>query len=436
MHDRGRLPDGHLRRRPGRDQGRDGAARPPISDDERATLDRLGFAENTRMACCVRVTGAVERRAHAGQGGARRASAILDFNYDQRRQARRRDRQRDRGRHRRRPPPPPPSRTEDRPDRRGAPPPLQPHGHRRLVYGRSAMQGLYLTRTPGTTSARSPPGSTRARCGSTATNRRSRSAPARSSLRPADPRVRLAQLRPADRGLRRARAPACCATPPTRWRCAPTPSRSAPPRRRGGRRPARPRGRLRAAQARAQDDRAGAPGSRLLRRQLDQRGGEMLRTYLEGLGLEILVEPRSSRRRQRPPAGRRARRRPPAPGPDPARRRGHQPERRPRQGREPAHQPRRDRRRPHAHRRPDDLRCGRRRRAARESSRAVADRVAQAEVAAENAVGGDKRLRGRRAGHDPQGRRHRAHDDRAHRAPRTATRRSSTRTRRRATASS
>ena len=32
----------------------------------------------------------------------------------------------------------------DRPDRRGAAPPLQPHGHRAPVYGRSAMQGLYL----------------------------------------------------------------------------------------------------------------------------------------------------------------------------------------------------------------------------------------------------------------------------------------------------
>jgi NADPH-dependent 2,4-dienoyl-CoA reductase/sulfur reductase-like enzyme/ferredoxin len=31
----------------------------PISGDERATLERLGYAENTRMACCARVEGAV-----------------------------------------------------------------------------------------------------------------------------------------------------------------------------------------------------------------------------------------------------------------------------------------------------------------------------------------------------------------------------------------
>jgi NAD(P)H-nitrite reductase large subunit len=30
-----------------------------ISDDERSTLDRLGFADNTRMACCARVEGPV-----------------------------------------------------------------------------------------------------------------------------------------------------------------------------------------------------------------------------------------------------------------------------------------------------------------------------------------------------------------------------------------
>ena len=30
-----------------------------ISDDERSTLDRLGFASNTRMACCARVQGPV-----------------------------------------------------------------------------------------------------------------------------------------------------------------------------------------------------------------------------------------------------------------------------------------------------------------------------------------------------------------------------------------
>jgi ferredoxin len=28
-----------------------------MSDDERSTLDRLGLAANTRMACCARVKG-------------------------------------------------------------------------------------------------------------------------------------------------------------------------------------------------------------------------------------------------------------------------------------------------------------------------------------------------------------------------------------------
>ena len=31
-----------------------------VTDDELATLDRLGYAANTRMACCVRVSGPVE----------------------------------------------------------------------------------------------------------------------------------------------------------------------------------------------------------------------------------------------------------------------------------------------------------------------------------------------------------------------------------------
>ena len=31
----------------------------PISDDERSTLERLGLAANTRMACCCRIKGPV-----------------------------------------------------------------------------------------------------------------------------------------------------------------------------------------------------------------------------------------------------------------------------------------------------------------------------------------------------------------------------------------
>jgi NADPH-dependent 2,4-dienoyl-CoA reductase/sulfur reductase-like enzyme/ferredoxin len=53
-----------------------------ISDDEQATLDRLGFAENTRMACCVRVTGPVQVALTPDKPKAARISKILDFNYD------------------------------------------------------------------------------------------------------------------------------------------------------------------------------------------------------------------------------------------------------------------------------------------------------------------------------------------------------------------
>src|SRR4051794_29994451 len=115
-----------------------------ISDDEKATLERLGYAENTRMACCVRVTGPVSVALTPDKASAPRLSQILDFNYDK-------DVQRivvlgngiagvtaaDHARRRH--------------------PGVQidliaeePHhlynrmGISRLVYGRSAMQGLYL----------------------------------------------------------------------------------------------------------------------------------------------------------------------------------------------------------------------------------------------------------------------------------------------------
>ena len=46
-----------------------------IGDDEKATLERLGYAPNTRMACCARVEGPVSRRPEARQGRGSRASA-------------------------------------------------------------------------------------------------------------------------------------------------------------------------------------------------------------------------------------------------------------------------------------------------------------------------------------------------------------------------
>jgi len=53
-----------------------------ISDDEKATLERLGYAENTRMACCVRVTGPVSVALTPDTASAPRLSQVLDFNYD------------------------------------------------------------------------------------------------------------------------------------------------------------------------------------------------------------------------------------------------------------------------------------------------------------------------------------------------------------------
>ena len=41
----------------------------PIGADERGTLDRLGYADSTRMACCARIDGPVEVSANAGASG-------------------------------------------------------------------------------------------------------------------------------------------------------------------------------------------------------------------------------------------------------------------------------------------------------------------------------------------------------------------------------
>ncbi|MBE2316332.1 FAD-dependent oxidoreductase [Solirubrobacter sp. CPCC 204708] len=54
----------------------------PIGDDEKATLERLGYAENTRMACCVRVTGPVTVQLTPDKASAPRISQIQDFSYD------------------------------------------------------------------------------------------------------------------------------------------------------------------------------------------------------------------------------------------------------------------------------------------------------------------------------------------------------------------
>ena len=56
--DRGRLPDGHVRRRPGRVVS-GGEHLSPICDDERATLERLGLADTPAWPAAARIAGPV-----------------------------------------------------------------------------------------------------------------------------------------------------------------------------------------------------------------------------------------------------------------------------------------------------------------------------------------------------------------------------------------
>ena len=53
-----------------------------ISDDERSTLDRLGFADNTRMACCARVEGPVTMKLEPEKPAKPSLSRIAQFSYD------------------------------------------------------------------------------------------------------------------------------------------------------------------------------------------------------------------------------------------------------------------------------------------------------------------------------------------------------------------
>jgi nitrite reductase (NADH) large subunit len=116
----------------------------PISDDERATLERLGLAPNTRLACCVRVSGPVTVSLTPDKATEPNLTRVAGFDYD-------RDVRRVvvigngiagvtaadhiRRRH---------------PDTEIDLVADEPHhlynrmGISRLVYGRSAMQGLYL----------------------------------------------------------------------------------------------------------------------------------------------------------------------------------------------------------------------------------------------------------------------------------------------------
>src|SRR6266568_2061223 len=53
-----------------------------ITDDERATLERLGLAENTRMACCCRVDGPVSVSLTPEQPKKLRPSQVLRLDFD------------------------------------------------------------------------------------------------------------------------------------------------------------------------------------------------------------------------------------------------------------------------------------------------------------------------------------------------------------------
>ncbi len=54
----------------------------PISADERATLERLGYAENTRMACCARVEGPVTIALTPERAGAAAPKRVEGFEAD------------------------------------------------------------------------------------------------------------------------------------------------------------------------------------------------------------------------------------------------------------------------------------------------------------------------------------------------------------------
>lgn len=53
-----------------------------IGDDEKATLERLGYADNTRMACCVKVSGPVTVALTPEKPSRPRISKMLDFSFD------------------------------------------------------------------------------------------------------------------------------------------------------------------------------------------------------------------------------------------------------------------------------------------------------------------------------------------------------------------
>ena len=222
------------------------------------------------------------------------------------------DRQRHRRRHRRRPPAPAPPAADDRPGGRGAAPPLQPHGHRPAGLrplgdaGAVPQPGRLVRRAQITTWL-----NTRALGIDRARREVVLGGGEALPYDRLDARHGLAQLRPADRRLRRAGHRRAARRPTTRCSCAPTSSATA----RSGR-PIAGGGLLGLEAAYALHklglkttvlERSAAPAPR----QLDARAAELLRSYLEGLGLEVVVSAETALdRRRRPPVGRHARRRP------------------------------------------------------------------------------------------------------------------------------
>ena len=283
--DRGRLPDGHLRRRPGRDQGRAWSAcrRSPTTSARRSSGSAC--AANTRMACCARVQGpvsvaltpdkadgaqpepgprlqlrpsSIERVVVIGNG----IAGVTAADHVRRRHPGRRDRPRS-----------PRSRTTS----------TTAWASRASIYGRSAMQGLYLnpdawyderdiTTWLNTRALRidrdAPPGRARHR--------------REAALRPADPGDRLERVRARRSTASARRARSCCARPTTRSRCAPSPSataraaRSSPAAACSG---SRPPTRCTSSGCRTT---VLERSDRLLRRQLDARAAELLRALPRG----------------------------------------------------------------------------------------------------------------------------------------------------------
>ena len=142
--DRGGLPHGRLRRRPDRGQGRDGQPLPrsPTTSARRSSASASPTTRAWRAAAASR--GRSRSRSRPTRQGAATPSQILRMSYDRSIErvvvlgngiagvtaadhVRRRHPE-----------------CDDRPRRRRAAPALQPHGHHRLIYGRSAMEGLYL----------------------------------------------------------------------------------------------------------------------------------------------------------------------------------------------------------------------------------------------------------------------------------------------------